>query len=245
MTDKKGWSRFYTDKVARNYRRWPMEAVVIACFGSALSEKIRVTPSTKVLDVGCGMGNNLLPFLERGCACHGVEISREIADIAGLALADRGYRAEMSVGTNRALPYEDDVFDILISVDAIHYEGTEERVRAGLREYARVLKPGGAAIVCTTGPLHSIYREAKPLGLHRYVFGSDDFRKGQEFFYFDNERYLKMYMDEAFARTEIARSTVSMPREVQDGMIAIGRKPVGAKRGAAKKTARKAAKTRK
>ena len=60
MLDK--WSNFHQDKQKSNYPSWPVEAMVKLLFGSYLKEKPKLEKGMRVLDVGCGFGNNLLPF---------------------------------------------------------------------------------------------------------------------------------------------------------------------------------------
>jgi SAM-dependent methyltransferase len=36
-------------------------------------------PEWRVLDVGCGFANNLVPFADIGCECHGVDLHPEMA----------------------------------------------------------------------------------------------------------------------------------------------------------------------
>ncbi|MFM7032841.1 MAG: class I SAM-dependent methyltransferase, partial [Bacteroidota bacterium] len=45
------------------------------------------------------------------------------------------------VGENINLPYEDETFDILVSINTLHYSPSED-LRNSLREWRRVLKLG-------------------------------------------------------------------------------------------------------
>ena len=106
---------------------------------------IKKVCSGKVLDVGCGFGNNLLPFLEFGCECHGTEVTPKMAAQTQEILSGRGYQAEIRCGKNDNLPYPDETFDLLLSIGVLHYAGSEEEVGRTMAEYARVLKTGGRA----------------------------------------------------------------------------------------------------
>jgi len=37
----------------------------------------QIDENTSVLEIGCGQGGNLLPFLEKGCTCTGLDISQD------------------------------------------------------------------------------------------------------------------------------------------------------------------------
>jgi SAM-dependent methyltransferase len=118
-----------------------------------------------------------------------------------------GIQIDLRVGTNQHLPFENANFDFLVSWNVLHYEGTEEGVRAGLREYARVLKPAGRLILSTTGPEHKILNDARALGGHRYQIGrEDDFRKGEVHFLFDASNYIHRYFEESFSDVLVGRT---------------------------------------
>lgn len=199
------WNQFHAIKVKGSYPKWPNEPMLKTLFGSYSSTTVKPQSNWRVLDVGCGFGNNLVPFAELGCECHGVEIHKDICELSEEVLEARGYKTKVQTGTNRSLPYPDGYFDLLLSVATIHYEGTEENILAALREFRRVVRPGGLVYIATVGPSHEIYRRAEMLGNHRYRIRDYDFRNGQEFFFFDNERYLSYYCAQVFQGVEVGR----------------------------------------
>ena len=50
-------------------------------FGRYSQLNLNINKKSKILDVGCGFGNNLVPFIDLGCLVRGVEIDREICKI--------------------------------------------------------------------------------------------------------------------------------------------------------------------
>jgi SAM-dependent methyltransferase len=102
-----------------------------------------IGPDSYVLDVGCGAG--VTPaFLAKhiGCRVVGVDIlegmidrCRERAEREGLA-----GRLEFRVADAQDLPFEDDLFDAVITESVTAFP--EDKQRA-VDEYARVVKPGG------------------------------------------------------------------------------------------------------
>lgn len=221
IAQTKEWSDFHHAKVETNYPKWPNEPMLKALFGGYSKNPIRPHKSWRVLDVGCGFGNNLVPFADMGCECHGVEIEPKICSIAENILATRGYQAKVVEGHNRALPYPDAHFDLLLSVATIHYESNETNVLAALREFKRVTKPGGRIYIATVGPGHKIQQRAEVLGEHRYRIRDYDFRNGQEFFFFDNERYFSHYCAQVFEQVEVGRVTESLFSMKVDHMFAL------------------------
>jgi len=96
--------------------------------------------SATVLDVGCGEGAFLrhlsaLQGLER----HGVDISAPSIEMAARAARDVLF---VVANADRFLPYANQSFDFITSIDA--------RVNAG--EFARVLRPAGLVLVAVPAP---------------------------------------------------------------------------------------------
>ena len=196
------WETFHLEKVRQSFPRWPNEVMLKLLFGNYLKTRFTVDPSMRVLDVGCGFGNNLLPFIELGCECHGTEVTDKIAALASELAVERGYSASIRAGHNQSLPYDEAYFDLLLSINVLHYEKTEDDVQASLAEYCRVLKANGAMLLVTVGPEHAIYESAKVVGPHQFVIQYFDFRDGEQYFYFDNLKYLAYFVDDYFEDVE-------------------------------------------
>jgi SAM-dependent methyltransferase len=110
-----------------------------------------LTPAGKVLDVGCGTGR----FLEGLPASYervGVDVSAGMLEIA----REKGLEVVQSSGAE--LPFEDDSFDLVTTFAVLHHLIDPEIVRSTLGEIARVLRPGGWAIVWDHNPLNPYWR---------------------------------------------------------------------------------------
>jgi arsenite methyltransferase len=111
----------------------------------------------QVLDVGCGRGLMLIGAAQRlrGGRAIGIDIW-QTEDLSGndanatLENARRegvADRVEVQTADMRKLPFPDAVFDVIVSRVAIH-NVYERGARAdAIREVARVLKPGGHALI--------------------------------------------------------------------------------------------------
>jgi SAM-dependent methyltransferase len=122
-----------------------------------LLRRITWTGKERVLDVGCGRGLMLVGAAQRlrtGKAT-GIDIW-QAEDLSGnrpeatLENARREGvldRVEVQTGDMRQIPFADNTFDVVVSRAAIHnlYE-TADRAQA-ISEIARVLKPGGRALI--------------------------------------------------------------------------------------------------
>lgn len=99
-----------------------------------------------VLDVGCGAGQELLPFATTlGAACVGVDVTPE-AGRAGRELFTAhapAARVSFARAAAESLPFADGAFDVVVCRLALPYT---DNARC-LSELARVLRPGGALLL--------------------------------------------------------------------------------------------------
>ncbi len=98
------------------------------------------TGTLRILDAGCGTGGSL-PLLER---FGQVSAFDSYPKAAALCLTRR--RGRILVASVDALPFADASFDLVTSFDVIYQLPAPSEERA-LSEMARVLKPGGSALV--------------------------------------------------------------------------------------------------
>jgi ubiquinone/menaquinone biosynthesis C-methylase UbiE len=105
-----------------------------------VSEHLLGTES--VLDIACGTGEleRLLLNTHVELKIVGVDISEKMLDMARLKLPDIEFIKASAI----ALPFENDSFDVAITVSAFHYF---EYPVAALEEIRRILKPEGKLIV--------------------------------------------------------------------------------------------------
>lgn len=98
----------------------------------------------KVLEVGCGMGTDLLQFARAGAEVTGVDLTPRAIEITSEHLRVYGYSGELRTADAEHLPFASDSFDVVYSHGVLHHT---PHTAAAIVEVHRVLKPGGAAMV--------------------------------------------------------------------------------------------------
>ena len=58
--------------------------------GTALINKLNITPGTKVLDLGCGDGTTALPAARLGAHVQGVDIARNLVEAGNKRIKEEG-----------------------------------------------------------------------------------------------------------------------------------------------------------
>lgn len=114
-----------------------------------------------MLDLGCGRGATTV-FLAREAEVTVEAFDRwvdeddlrVVVEAAGLSS-----RVSVAVGDVRQLPYDDDVFDAIVSIEAFEYFGTDVHLLPAL---LRVLKPGGRVAMSTPALRIDPYLQAPP-----------------------------------------------------------------------------------
>jgi len=102
-------------------------------------------PGALILDAGCGSGRHAAPLARAGYSVVGLDDSRILLGAARRT----GGGAHFVHGSYTALPFEGGVFDTVLCMGtALGYLG-EEGDRAALREFRRVLAPGGRLVIET------------------------------------------------------------------------------------------------
>ncbi len=98
----------------------------------------------RLLEVGCGIGTDLVRFAAGGARVTGVDLAQTAIDLARKNFTLRGLAAdELRVANGEALPYGDASFDVVYGHGVVQYTADAAQL---IRECHRVLKPGGTGI---------------------------------------------------------------------------------------------------
>ncbi|MGH9216833.1 MAG: class I SAM-dependent methyltransferase [Acidimicrobiales bacterium] len=111
-------------------------------------------PSGRVLDVGCGTGTLAARLAAAGFTVTGLDPSQGMLDV----MAESAPAVERVRGEGSELPFEDETFDVAITVAALHHVADPDDVRATLVEMVRVLRPGGQIVVWDHNPRNPYWK---------------------------------------------------------------------------------------
>lgn len=116
-----------------------------------LRELVAGVPQARVLDLGCGAGHVSFQVAPVAASVLAYDLSAGMLDIVANTAAEKGLvNIETREGRAEQLPFADASFDVVLSRFSAHHWGDAGQ---GLREAARVLKPGGCfAIVDVVAP---------------------------------------------------------------------------------------------
>lgn len=105
---------------------------------------LKLKPSDKVLDVGCGIGRFAFRFAKFCDEVYGIDISEENIKFAKeKAKEEKVYNVKFSVMDARALKFDDETFDWVFSIGCIQVITNKEDFIQALRELFRVTKKSG------------------------------------------------------------------------------------------------------
>jgi SAM-dependent methyltransferase len=137
------------DDVAENYDQ-VFAAHVVEHYLNRRTDLVRRHLSAgSVLDIGCGTGILADRIARHGFDVAGIDLSPNM-----LAKArERGF-AHTFAALSTALPFEDETFDLAITVATLHHLETPPRVAGTIAEMARVVRRGGIVVLWDHNPLN-------------------------------------------------------------------------------------------
>jgi len=100
----------------------------------------------RVLDLGCGVGNDLSRFAKGGAEVIGIDLASTSIELAKSNFQQRGLSGEFVVMNGENLDFPDNSFDLVYCHTVLHFTPNPD---AMVREIHRVLGPGKHAIIMT------------------------------------------------------------------------------------------------
>jgi ubiquinone/menaquinone biosynthesis C-methylase UbiE len=119
-------------------------------------DSLNLPAGTKALDAGCGTGSSTFPLAKRGFDVLGVDFGRSVLERAiWLNSTKHGFR-NIDFGLmdlSKRFPIDDETFDF---VGSLHCIMKIDSVDITLKEFHRILKPGGKMVISTTPDSYTI-----------------------------------------------------------------------------------------
>lgn len=110
----------------------------------------------RLIDLGCGEGTDLKIFKNGGAEVYGIDASEKMISLAKQKLPD----ANLKVGLFENIPFDSDLFDIVVSKYALQ---TSHDLKTVFKEISRVLKRNGIFVCLVVHPFRQ-FLEKKRVG---------------------------------------------------------------------------------
>lgn len=129
---------------------------------------------TSVLDLGCGVGRNLIPLVKQNFTVTGLDESTTGINKLKDYLHKHNLHAKVQVGQFQRLALADTSFDAVISIQTLNH-GYEQDILQGFAELNRVLKTGGLIFLTLPGRIahgkvrYCLIKTAKKIAEHTYL----------------------------------------------------------------------------
>jgi ubiquinone/menaquinone biosynthesis C-methylase UbiE len=97
-----------------------------------------------LLEVGCGLGQDLVKFTRRGLAVTAMDLAQTVASMAGRHLAAYGLKGSILQGDAQALSFPNNTFDVVYSCGVFQHI---PNIQQAVDEIYRVMRNGGTAVI--------------------------------------------------------------------------------------------------
>ena len=112
-------------------------------------DDLQMPANPHAFEGGCGPGYLVAALRERGFRVTAIDTSRAMVDLTAHRVAGQGGESatDLALASIDQLPYPTDTFDVVASCGVIEYLKEDG---ATLREFGRILKPGGTLLLPVT-----------------------------------------------------------------------------------------------
>jgi ubiquinone/menaquinone biosynthesis C-methylase UbiE len=98
----------------------------------------------KLLEVGCGVGIDLVRFARSGADVTGIDVSKIGIELARKNIEQHGLQADVRLMNGECMGFPENTFDVVYAHGVLPYTAETGKM---INEIWRVLKPGGEAIL--------------------------------------------------------------------------------------------------
>jgi SAM-dependent methyltransferase len=163
----------------------------------------------RVLDLGCGIGNDTARFARGGAEVTGVDLAPRAIELVSRNFELRSLAGRFAVMNGEALDLPDAAFDLVYCHTVLHFTPRPEHM---IHEIHRVLRPGGTAI------LMAVNRRSWLRAMHRLAKVEIDHLEAPVFHWFSAEEFARLLAP--FATVRILPERFPVPTKVHKGLKA-------------------------
>lgn len=194
------YEQFYARRASPKV--YPTEFVVRTFLANYPSLNFRKpNAGDRVLDVAFGDGRNTIFLCDQGLSVSGIEITQGIVDQTNDRLQQLGCGADLRVGRNSRIPFEDEYFDYILACHCCYYCDEEDAFSDNLREYARAMKSGAYLVASVASRASYIFNDAVAIPDGSFRIKKDPYgnRKGYRLHAFAEKKEIQEYFSPWFA----------------------------------------------
>ena len=107
----------------------------------------------KVLDVGCGVGDFVRSFADKGAKVTGLDISDEVINVARESLEKRNGNITLLGGSIEEMDFQPASFDLVTSVTVLQHIVDEERYERAVQNMVNAARPSGHILIVERAPV--------------------------------------------------------------------------------------------
>lgn len=126
-------------------------------------DQLHIEPGISILDVGCGAGQIAIPAAQLGAKVTGIDLASNLIEQARERAQSVNLEITFEQGDAEALPYNDESFELVVSLIGAMFAPRPERVAS---ELVRVCRRGGRIVMANWTPNGFIGELFKTVGKH-------------------------------------------------------------------------------
>lgn len=196
-------SEFWETAFSQNQLDWGLEPTQSALFAA---EYFAGQGIRSVLIPGLGYGRNAIPFLDRGMAVTGIEIS---ATAIAMARSRLNLQFPIHHGSVTAMPFDAQTYQGIFCYGLIHLLGPQERAHF-IQACYQQLSPGGLMMISAVTQAAPMYRLGTKLGPDWY-----EVKPGLKMYFYDDDAVQREFgpwgLQEYSTIIEAAHSAAALP----------------------------------
>jgi SAM-dependent methyltransferase len=156
------WDHSTHERFFEYYSRESQSEEAFARFRGVRDAILRLLPGgsanrvLEVADIGCGAGTQSLVWATVGHSVHALDVNEPLLQLGRERAVEAGCNIDFRVGSATQLPWPDESIDVCIALELIEHVADWQ---ACVREFVRVLRPGGVLYLTTTNRLCPVQEE--------------------------------------------------------------------------------------